>query len=299
MPVYHSSYPRPPQARVVDYRSELLAAVDDLPPLPLVLNRVMQLLNDTSSSSAQIAAMVEKDTVLSGSVLRCVNSAYYGLSSTVTSIRHAVSMLGFGTVRNLALAFSLRRMIAGSRVPPPRLYARYSQHSLSTAILCADLAGYLEVDDAEAAFASGLFHDIGRLLILATFPELMQQIHEQYETTERSYEELERAALTLSHPEVSKLVMQKWQLPECIQNAVEFHHRPAEAPHAPERPFTLAEVVQAADLYVNEYGLDLLPSKRPTPVSADRAFEALGLRQKMPEVLEKFRHQYEGIRTLF
>ena len=61
---------------VVNYRAELLATIEDLPPLPLVLNRVLQLLNDNNTSSSQIAAMIEKDAVLSGSVLRCVNSAY-------------------------------------------------------------------------------------------------------------------------------------------------------------------------------------------------------------------------------
>ena len=72
--------------REVDYRAELLVAIDDLPPLPLVLNRVVQLLQDSNASSSQIAALIEKDTVLAGSVLRCVNSAYYGLQSTVTSM---------------------------------------------------------------------------------------------------------------------------------------------------------------------------------------------------------------------
>ncbi|HYM10668.1 MAG TPA: HDOD domain-containing protein [Bryobacterales bacterium] len=283
----------------IDYRAELLASIDDLPPLPVVLNRVLQLLNDSNASSAQIAAMIEKDAVLSGSVLRCVNSAYYGLQSTVTSIRHAVSMLGFSTVRNLALAFSMRRVLTRSRMPPARLYSRYSQHSLSCAVLCHYLVGYTPVPDADAAFATGLFHDIGKLLMLTSFPDLLLKIVEQYQTSDLTYEQVEREVLQLTHSELSRIVLEKWQLPLCIQQAAEYHHHPDDCPHAPDQPITLAHVVQAADLYVNEYGLDLIPNARGNLHPADQAFEAIGLRQRMPEVLEKFKNEYESIRSLF
>lgn len=294
---YIQAEPEPP--RVPDYRAELLAAIDDLPPLPLVLNRLLQLLNDSKSSSAQIAAMIERDAVLSGSVLRCVNSAYYGLNSTVSSIRHAVSMLGFTTVRNLALAFSMRRMLTRSRTPPARLYARYSQHSLSCAMLCHYLVSYSATEDAEAGFAAGLFHDIGKLLMLTSFPDMLPRIIEQYESGEGSYEQAEQDVLQVTHSELGKIVLEKWQLPACIQQAVEFHHHPADCPREPDRRVALAEIVQAADLYVNEYGLEILPTKRSSPYPADRAFEELGLRQKLPEVLEKFKNEYESIRSLF
>jgi len=289
----------PVQPRVIDHRAELVAAVDDLPPLPLVLNRLMQLLNDSNASSSQIAAMIEKDAVLSGSVLRCVNSAYYGLQSTVSSIRHAVTMLGFSTVRNLALAFSLRRMLTGSRIPPPRLYSRYSQHSLSCAMLSQYLAGYCQLEDSEAAFAAGLFHDIGKLLILTTFPDLTPKITEQVERGEASYEDAERALLGVTHSDMSRIVAEKWQLPPSIQDAVQYHHRHGECPRDPDRPLVLADIIHAADLYVNEYGLEILPVKTVVSCPADRAFEDIGLRQKMPEVLEKFRNEYESIRSLF
>lgn len=293
------SQSEPPARIPVDYRAELLAAVDDLPPLPIVLNRVIALLNDNNASSSQIAALIEKDTVLAGSVLRCVNSAYYGLKSDVTSIRHAVSMLGFSTVRNLSLAFSLRRMLTGSRIPPPRLYARYSQHSLSCAMLAQYLVRYTKTDDPDTAFAAGLFHDIGKLLMLTTFPDLTPRLIEEYERGDITWEQCERNVFGISHAEVSRIVMEKWKLPDSIQQAVEFHHRPAECPRAPDQPLVLAQIIHAADLYVNEYGLEILPTKRANPQAADRAFEDIGLRGKMPELLERFKIEYESIRSLF
>lgn len=296
---YRSIQPEPDPPRVPEFRAELLAAIDDLPPLPLVLNRLLQLLKDSNASSAQIAAMIERDAVLSGSVLRGVNSACYGLNSTVASIGHAVSMVGFSTVRNLALAFSLPRMLARGHTPPPRLYARYSQHSLSCAILCHYLATYTVIEDAEAGFAAGLFHDIGKLFILTSFPGMLPKIVEHFESGEGSYEQAEQAVLQVTHSELGRLVLEKWQLPACIQQAVEYHHHPADCPRKPGCRFTLAGIVHAADLYVNECGLEILPTRRGNPYPAGRAFEELGLRQKLPEVLEKFKHEYKSIRSLF
>lgn len=290
----------PPAPKPVDYRSELLAAIDDLPPLPLVLDRVLQLLRDSNASTAQIAAMIEMDAVLSGSVLRCVNSAYYGLRSTVTSIRHAVSLLGFASVRNLTMAFSLRRALAaGSRLPPPQLYSRYSQHSLSSAVLCQFLVQHAAVENPDAAFAVGLFHDIGKLLILTAFPDVGAKITERLNRGDCTYVEAELELVEIAHAEASRMVLEKWQLPTLIQEAVEYHHRPAECPSAEGGKLTLAHLVHAADLYVNECGLQILPLKVPNAYPAQRAFEDIGLRQTMPEVLEKFQKEYEGIRTLF
>jgi putative nucleotidyltransferase with HDIG domain len=289
---------RPARSGPVDYRAELLAAVDELPPLPRVLDRVLQLLEDSNSSSAQIAAMIEKDAVLAGNVLRCVNSAYYGLQATVTSIRHAVSMLGFATIRNQALAFSLRRMIGSTRTPPPRLYSRYSEHSLACAMLAHDLAQRVEADNAEAAFACGLFHDIGKLLILSTFPELLGTIVERYEPGEGDYQAAEMEVLNLTHSQVSRMVLEKWKLPQYMQEAVEHHHDPAGSPK-PDRGPSLAAIVHAADLYVNAYGLTILASKGQQGYAAEQAFEQIGLEPNSPEVIGRFKQEYEGIRGLF
>ena len=81
----------PPKAEERSYRERFLAAVDHLPPLPAVLSRVLRMLNDEYCSSTQIASLIEKDSVLSGSVLRCVNSSYYGLMQRVSSIRQSLN----------------------------------------------------------------------------------------------------------------------------------------------------------------------------------------------------------------
>ena len=67
-------------------------------------------------------------------------------------IRHAVTLLGFNTVRNLALAFSMRRMLGQQKQLPSRIYASYSQHALACGVMAQFLAHFVRSGDIDAAF---------------------------------------------------------------------------------------------------------------------------------------------------
>ncbi len=275
-------------------RLRLLSAVNSMPPLPTVLSQLLGKLNDESCSAAQIADLIERDSVLSGSVLRCVNSAYYGVAARVSSIRHAVTLLGFSTIRNLALAFSMRRMMTSSRPPGPQ-YSAYARHSLGCALMTQFLAHFTRSDETDAAFAAGLFHDIGRLLVLTTAPEKLPEIIRLWEDGEESFEDAELAVLGVAHPELSGLVLASWKLPESIQLAARYHHSPDDFPadQAPLDGPHLAELVYAADAAVNSLGFEAVPSEKRTPAAPDQAFAKIGLAQEADAVLSQFQTEFE------
>jgi HD-like signal output (HDOD) protein len=258
------------------------------------------MLNDSNCTSGQIAAIIEKDSVLSGSVLQCVNSAYYGLPSRVSSIRHSVTLLGFGTVRNLALAFSMRQMLAKPKTPTKKLFADYSQHSLGCAIMTQFLAHYTHAHDPEAAFAAGLFHDIGKLLVVTRLPEMIPRLVEHWEESQGSFEAAERELLQVTHSELSGIVMDKWKLPPVVRDACRYHHDPGGCPDSDGgQTGNLAHLVHAADLYVNSVGLQILSSEKRPPDPPDEAFREIGLADRLPELLERFRLEFQSIRNAF
>jgi HD-like signal output (HDOD) protein len=298
----------PTQLESTDYRKKLLSAVHLLPPLPTVLNQLLRMLNDSNCTSGQIAAIIEKDAVLSGSVLRCVNSAYYGLPSRVSSIRHSVTLMGFATVRNLALAFSMRQMLAKPKMPSKKIFADYSQHSLGCAIMTQFLAHYTRAQDPEAAFAAGLFHDIGKLLMFTTLPEMIPVVLEHWEESEGSFEDSERELMHVTHSELSGIVLDKWKLPQPIRDACRYHHEPASCPtedYGGEQEanskavVSLAQLVHAADLYVKSYGLEILASEKRPPEAPDEAFREIGLEENLPDLLERFKAEFQSIRDVF
>jgi len=290
--------PRRPETKVVNYRVKLISAVNSMPPLPVVLNRVLGMLSDDRASAAQIAALIEKDSVLSGSVLRCINSAYYSVQTRVSSIRHAVTLLGFATVRNLALAFSMRRMMSKNQ-PSKKLYSAYSRHALGCAVMTQFLAVYKRSDDLEAAFAAGLFHDVGKLLVLTTFPDVMPEIVKKWDEQECSWYEAEQEILDITHTELSEIVLEGWKLPDVIRNAARWHHDPASFPGAEPGDHNLARLVQAADAAVKSQGLEVVASPKRRPESPDEILTSIGLGDNVPELLAKFQKEFEGLQSIF
>jgi HD-like signal output (HDOD) protein len=303
LPLYPYSQTPSPQEKTVlqpsDYREKLLSSVETLPPLPTVLNQLLKLMNDANSSAGQISALIETDGVLSGNVLRCVNSAYYGLQSRVSSIRHAVTLLGFETLRNLALAFSMRRMLVKPKASSRKLSAQYSQHALGCAMMTQFLAHYAKSEDVDAAFAAGLFHDVGKLLIINTLPEMFPPLIEHWETSGADFEVSEQALLGVSHSQLSSVVLEKWKLSDVIQAAAAYHHDPGACPSVGDQDMTLAHLVHAADLYVRFYGLEIVSSAKRPPSQPDQAFERIGLIDGLPELVERFQAEFKSIQGVF
>ena len=283
-----------------DSRMRLLSAVNSMPPLPAVLSQLLGLLNDDSCTSAEIAAMIERDSVLSGSVLRCVNSAYYGISSRVSSIRHAVTLLGFATVRNLSLAFSMRRMMQSSQ-PAGKTYTTYSRHALACALMTQFLAHLTRSPEVEAAFAAGLFHDVGKLLVFTTTPELVPKIIHEWENGS-SYSEAESAVLGVTHAELSAAVVNSWRLPQEIELAVRCHHNPSAATDGqavPGNPPSLAWLVHAANTAVKRAGFEAISSPQRPPDDPLELFQKLSLGDQLPDVLEQFQTQFQDVQAAF
>jgi putative nucleotidyltransferase with HDIG domain len=288
-----------PEPRPANYRVRLLSAVNSMPPLPEALNRLLGMLNSESVSAARIAAVIEGDSVLSGNVMRCVNSPYYGVPRRISSIRHAVALLGFQTVRNLALAFSMRRMMTGSAASR-RLYSSYSRHALATALLTQAAAAETSVCEMETAFAAGLFHDVGKLLIYTAAPEAVPAIVEIWEAGEGTYEEAEQEVIETTHPELSAIVLEGWKLPEEIRNAARYHHAPEDCPAEGEAIApALARLVQAADLMVNLEGFRSPGSAKAIDADPAEALLGLGLGGDAGALMERVRGELENLQEMF
>ena len=86
--------------------NSLARYVEKLPALPTCISKIMEVCNDPATSPADLSKVISLDPALMGRVLKLINSAYYGLNNKVTSLVRAIIMLGFNTVKNLALQYS-------------------------------------------------------------------------------------------------------------------------------------------------------------------------------------------------
>lgn len=85
-------------------RKGQLLAVKDLPTLPAVLEEVARLLDDPNTSTQQIAKLISRDQVLSAKVLKMVNSPIYGFPGRISTIQHALVLLGFNVIKGLIIS---------------------------------------------------------------------------------------------------------------------------------------------------------------------------------------------------
>jgi HD-like signal output (HDOD) protein len=224
-----------------------MRGLDALPPFSPVLNHLMASLAHEDVSYAELASMIERDTVLSGNVLRLVNSALYGRRGTISSIRAAISLLGLNKLRKYVLGMSVARLWAKVSAPSGWNMRRFNDHSVAVAILSDAIVQHGKFDYPEGAFAAGLLHDLGRLMIATSCPERYLEIEKQARATNRRLEEIESEIIEVNHAELSSAALHRWGLPPAVQSAALYHHCSMVDPtsHGPLLP--LSRAVELAD----------------------------------------------------
>lgn len=232
--------------------AQLIAQVPRLPaPSPGVLRLVTLLANETADGH-EIFDAVRQDALLSAKLLRLCNSAASGRSTPAASVDQAIMFLGQDEVRRLITALG----VAGNLSPAMPGYVIGSgelwRHSLLTAHVAAALTKEVSGQhlDPSVAYTAGLMHDIGKLVLsFALTEEHRKMVLQRLEQDRLTLVEAERAELGTDHAEVGACLLQSWQLPEVLIEAVANHHQPVSEP-----TLKLSAVVHVADLLALEAG---------------------------------------------
>ena len=287
------------------YRQKLQRVLNQLPPFSPILNRLLASLSSEDVRFSDLSSLIEKDTVLSGHVLRMVNSAAMARRSRINSISHAVSVLGLVRLRNFLLSISIARLWQGTKTTPPWSMAKFNLHGAAVALMSDLLAQNCRCQYPEGAFLAGLLHDYGRLLIATALPEQFNRIMSMVQEENASLVDCEREVIGFTHPELSAMTLKSWNLPEDIIRGVEFHHQPdaeQELLAEPAKGELLGRIIFAADTAISHLGFHVLPCDGPATPSrpdAQAALELLGFRDSAVKVLEEFDKEYDAVKSFF
>src|SRR2546421_2324499 len=129
----------PPEVKTIRidravFQQTLEKKLADLPPLPAVVTRIMQTINNPMTGADELSRLIALDQGLSSKVLRIVNSSYYGFPKRISTITHAVVILGFNTVRNLVLGVSAFGLLGQKSMPYGLNRSKFWEHSIATAV---------------------------------------------------------------------------------------------------------------------------------------------------------------------
>lgn len=240
--------------------------LQDLPPLPAVVVRVMQTINDPTTSAADLNRLISSDQAIASKVLRLVNSSYYGFPRRIATITHAVVILGFNTVRNLTTSLGVFSAFDSGGGQTALDRGQFWAHSIGVAVAAGVIAKRKAIPTklAEEVFVGGLLHDVGKLFLDQYFPDQYAIAVKLARAAKISIWDAEKTALGVGHALVGKRIAEKWNLPPSLTTMITLHHQPAFA----KEFFEITAVVHAADRIAHKLALgfggdDLVPPLAP------------------------------------
>jgi putative nucleotidyltransferase with HDIG domain len=208
---------------------QVIASIRNLPTPPIVFAQIQKVINNPDTSVTDIASILSEDPAMSVKVLKLTNSAFYGLSREIDSIKHAVMIIGLEAVKNLVLSASVLNMFKASD-SNREYHEGFWRHSLATAFAARLIAKKFKsgrVFNPDPAFSAGLVHDIGKMVICCFMGKEHQLIMEYLKAqTELTDMNAEQAILNYDHAGLGRQLAVNWKLPSRLADSIGYHHQP-------------------------------------------------------------------------
>jgi putative nucleotidyltransferase with HDIG domain len=211
--------------RIDKNKAMLIRKIEDLPTLPIISQKILKASEDKNISFKELSKIIERDQVLAVKIIKIANSAFYGFLSKVSSLEHALTLLGTNEVRSIVLGFSVYQFFS----PIKADYFDRTQ-IWKHAILCSQITKLLEmhfrIPDDDSLFLSGLIHDIGKVVIDQYFHEEFLQIIDYISSNHSSFSTAEKSVLGVTHYQIGAKLLSQWRFPPKVVMQVLYHHAP-------------------------------------------------------------------------
>lgn len=202
---------------------DIIAKIGDLPSLPAVAARINAEIENEALSAKSLGAIISEDPSLASRLLRLANSAFYGMPRQIASIDKAVMLLGFDTVKNMALSISIFSFFQKGISPLIDVIGLWN-HSLGTAVSAKVLVAQTNPQLAEQAFLFGIVHDIGKIALISQCLTDMEEVYRLINQEGVNEADAEIKVLGFTHQKMGALLTREWKFPEMIVTGVKLHH---------------------------------------------------------------------------
>jgi HD-like signal output (HDOD) protein len=201
-----------------DFKS-VVNSIRDLPPMPAVAIKVLELLNDPNVNYEKLGETISSDAAVSARMLKVANSAFYSMKRQIKTLEHAIAIVGERTLRSLVLAASLEGMNKSYGLLEKMLW----EDSIGCAIGCRILARKFSSADPEEAFLAGLFRHLGKIVMNYSDPDSYRALAETAYSEGVSTSELEGRFFPYAHAVVGAAVLDKWNFSRSLVMST-LHH---------------------------------------------------------------------------
>ncbi len=198
----------------------------NLPTLPTVHARLLEVVDHPRATAAMLASLISEDQSLTARLIKMCNSSYYGLSSEVNSVDRAIVILGFDAVREMSLGISVISQFDGELISGALDLTQFWRHSSSTAVSARYISKEYLGKEGKEAFLGGLLHDVGKLILVQYLEREFTQAITLSKEQNRALFLVEQELLGVDHSQVGTWLGKKWKFPQGVLTCIENHHNP-------------------------------------------------------------------------
>ncbi|MBI5657320.1 MAG: HDOD domain-containing protein [Geobacter sp.] len=286
---------------------EMVEKISDLPTIPIVASKVLELLDKPDVELEEVADMILTDQVLAARVIKIVNSPLYRSSQEIKSVKRALVYLGFRHIRELALTCSFIEAFQGKDGAFDVM--TFWEHSFGVGIVAKIIAQRARYIDTEKAYLAGIIHDIGEVFLSYYYQKDFQRILQEIKSTPYKLVDAEDRFWGTNHSYIGVAIAQKWNFPPEYCEVIADHHEPELATIDPN----LVAIVNLADLFCSvrqlDYGgrewvsfnlaeekaWDILKKFAPHMAKLDVERFCYELDDRVPEVQDLVKSIFEGM----
>ena len=196
----------------------------DLPPFPATASKLVNEINCPEVKVHRVVELIECEPTIAAKVLQLANSPLYGASRSITAIGHAVVLLGFKSVSQLALTVATGSLFKSGDAACLRAKTETYRQSLGIATVARIYARKTRTANPEEAFLSGIMHDVGKLVLFNEAGEDYAAMLNNSPTGDTC--DIELATFGVNHASLGQSCAREWGMPPAIAEAIRNHHCP-------------------------------------------------------------------------
>ncbi len=192
-----------------------------IPPQPQIMVDLQMEQLSPDCTIQGVTELISRDVGLSGSIIKTVNSAFFGLKNKISSVQQACQLLGIDCVVNIVNALSIRGELSDEQIVG---LGRFWDSATDVAMMAANIAKQIGVQSPDEAYTLGLFHNCGIPLLMERFDNYAAVMQEAYAHPEPRIIDVENRLLKTNHAVVGYYVAKSWNLPAYLCEAIHDHH---------------------------------------------------------------------------
>ncbi len=205
---------------------KIISGIDKLTPASFVSDKLMSVISNPHSSSADLVKLVKYDQSLTVNLLKLCNSAYVGAVKKITSIKQSVALLGMDKVVSLIMLANNAENFKNGQKGYDLSQGELWKYSVSSAIISQELAREKGISNISMVFTAALIKDIGKVIMSTYIAESFAAIQHGVQTKGQTFLDAEKEVLGIDHAQLGAMVATKWNFaPEMIE-IIRFHHEP-------------------------------------------------------------------------